>query len=57
MEMLRDVSNTRYGESVFACKCGYTLINYNTPTSMLGIAFKRLPSVTNSRRPGARENG
>ena len=43
MQMLRDVSNTRYRESVHACKCGFLLTVWGNPNAILGLALKRLP--------------
>lgn len=40
--MLRDVSNTRYRESVHACKCGFLLTVWGNPNAILGLALKRL---------------
>jgi len=43
MEMMRDVSNTRYRETVHACKCGFRLVVW--PKEMLGLAWKQaIPS-------------
>ena len=35
--MMRDVSNTRYRETVHACKCGFRLVVW--PDLMLGLGF------------------
>ncbi len=42
MEMLRDVSNTRYSEFVRPCKCGFLLTVWGNPNAILGLALKRL---------------
>lgn len=47
MQMLRDVSNTRYRESVHACKCGFLLTVWGNPNAILGLALKRLPRLRN----------
>lgn len=49
MEMLRDVSNTRYRESVHVCKCGFLLTVWGNPNAILGLALKRLSRSTNPR--------
>ena len=40
MQMLRDVSNTRFQESVHGCKCGFLLVVWGKPSAILGLAIK-----------------
>ncbi len=40
MEMLRDVSNTRFRETVHSCKCEYLLVSWGNPNAIFGLAIK-----------------
>jgi len=50
MMMLRDVSNTRYRETVHTCKCGFLLVVWGNPNAMIGLAVKRLPGLLKPRQ-------
>ncbi len=41
MQMLRDVSNTRYRETVHDCMCGYLLVSWGNPNAILGLVIKQ----------------
>jgi hypothetical protein len=44
--MLRDVSNTRFCETVHTCKCGYLLVSCGNPNAIMELAIKNQMRVS-----------